>query len=426
MRRILPGLLALGFALIAVVFATADEPAAGPAAVGPADWPWWRGPTRDGVAAPDQTPPLTWSETENVRWKAPIPGRGHGSPIVVGDRVFLATADEASEVQSVLCFDRASGKRLWQAEVHRGGFAQKGNAKSSHASSTPACDGERVFINFLNGGAVHTTALDLTGRQLWQTKVSDCVLHQGFGSSPAVYKSLVIVSADNKGGGAIAGLDRATGKVVWKQDRPKLPNYASPIVLTAAGKEQLVLTGCDLVTGFDPLTGEKRWETKGATTECVTSTVTDGTAVFTSGGYPKDHVSAVAADGSGKLLWENRSRVYVPSMLAHRGHLFATLDQGFAACWRCDTGAERWKEKLGGTFSSSPVRVGDHIYATNEAGKTFVFKADPEAFELVGENQLGNEVLATPAVCGGRIYTRVAVKAGGKREEFLYCLGAGE
>lgn len=418
-------LAALGLPLVALPPAPADDAAAKTPAVGAADWPWWRGPTRDGVAAAGQKPPLKWGEAENVRWKAAVPGRGHGSPIVVGGRVFLITADADTGTQLALCFDRQTGKKLWETVVHRGGFETKGNAKSSLASSTPACDGERVYVNFLHAGAVYTTALDLDGKQLWQTKVTDYVLHQGFGSSPAIYGPLVLVSADNKGTGAIAGLDRATGKIVWKQERPKLPNYASPIVLAVAGKDQLVLTGCDLVTAFDPLTGSKIWETKGSTTECVTSTVTDGKSVFTSGGYPKNHVAAVAADGSGKVVWESKVRVYVPSMLVHRKHLFAALDDGFAACWACDTGKEVWKEKLGGTFSASPVLAGEHIFATNEGGKTFVYKADPAAFELVAENQLGSEVFATPAVCGDRVYMRVAAKAGGKRGEFLYCLGGG-
>lgn len=151
------------------------------------DWPWWRGPQRNGIAASDQQPPLTWSDKENIVWKTPVPGRGHGSPTVVGTQIFLATADHDSEVQSVLCLDRLSGKQLWQTEIHRGGFEKKGNEKSSLASSTLACDGQRVFINFLNGGAIHTTALSLDGQKLWQTKITDYVLHQGFGSSPALF-----------------------------------------------------------------------------------------------------------------------------------------------------------------------------------------------------------------------------------------------
>ena len=155
----------------------------------------------------------------------------------------------------------------------------------------------------------------------------------------------------------------------------------------------------------------------------MTSTVTDGTHIYTTGGYPKNHLAAIKADGSGKVAWENGSRVYVPSMLVRDGYLFATLDAGVAMCWKSDTGEEKWKSRIAGTFSSSPVMVGEHILATNEAGKTYVFKANPAAFELVGENQLGTEVFATPTICGSRIYHRVASQTDGQRQEWLYCLG---
>lgn len=393
--------------------------------VAPTDWPWWRGPTRDGVAAPNQQVPLEWAKDKNVLWEAAVPGRGHGSPIVVGDRVFLAAADNDAEVQSLLCFDRKTGKPLWRTEVHKGNFAKGGNGKSSYASSSPASDGERVYINFLNAGAIHATALDLDGKLVWQRKVTEYVLHQGFGSSPTVFGPLLLVTADNKGdSGLLAGLDRATGKPVWTRPRPKAPNYASPIVVTVGGKEQLVVIGCDLVTSLDPLTGKENWEVKGSTTECVTSTVTDGKHVFVSGGYPKDHVAAFKADGSG-LAWENKSRVYVPSMLVRDGHLYAVKDDGFPMCWKCATGEELWKvkERLGGTFSASPVLVGEHVLATNESGRTFVFKATPKEFDLVADNRLGDEAFATPAVCGGRIFMRVAVKEKGRQEK-LFCIGA--
>ena len=418
----------LVFAAVCVLSAFAEDPRkdTDKITIAPTDWPWWRGPNRNGVADAKQKPPLKWSESENVLWKASVPGRGHGSPTIVGDQVFLAAADHDDETQSVFCYHRATGKLLWSTVVHRGGFETKGNSKSSLASSTPACDGQRVFINFLHKGAIWTTALSREGKQLWQTKITDYVLHQGFGSSPAVYRSLVVVSADNKGTGVIAGLDRSTGNVVWTQPRPKAPNYASPIILEVAGREQLVLIGCDLVTGFDPMTGKKFWEIKGATTECVTSTVTDGQLVFTSGGYPKNHVSAVRADGSGKVVWENSARVYVPSMLLRDGHLYAVLDAGTAVCWKCDTGKEVWRGRLGGTFPASPVLVGENIFAANEGGQTFIFEATPDGFRLIGKNQLGQEVLASPAICGGRIFQRVAFRDKGRRQEMLYCLGKKE
>jgi outer membrane protein assembly factor BamB len=409
--------------LFILASASLAQEKAPPITVGPADWPWWRGPSRNGVADPNQKPPTKWGPAENVRWKVSVPGRGHGSPTVVGEQVFLATAEPDREVQSVRCYDRQTGKLLWATDVHQGGLERKGNAKSSLASSTVACDGQRLFINFLHAGAIYTTALDRNGKQLWQTKITDYVLHQGYGSSPAVYQGLVLVSADNKGGGVLAGLDRVTGKIVWKRDRPKLPNYASPILLPVAGRDQLLFTGCDLVTGLDPLTGATLWETPGSTTECVTSVVTDGRLVFTSGGYPKSHVSAVRADKTGAVAWQNKTRVYVPSMLVRGEHLYAVTDAGVAICWECATGKEVWKERLAGTFSSSPVLVGDTIYAVNEAGRTFLFKARPDRFEQIAENDLGGQVLASPAICGDHIYLRLAHTANGRRQEMLYCLG---
>ena len=430
-RLLVLGLLLLGVSAMNWVRAAEPAKSSKPSAgdLSPftsSDWPWWRGPQRNGIGAADQKPPLKWSETENVLWKTSIPGRGHSSPTVVGEQIFLATAEHDREVQSVLCFNRQTGEKQWQTDIHHGSFEpvlKKGNSKSSLASSTVACDGERLFINFLHEGAVYTTALGRDGKQLWQTKITDYVLHQGFGSSPAIYQSLVIVSADNKGTGAIAGLNRETGEIVWKIERPKLPNYTSPIILNVAGREQLFFSGCDLVTSLEPLTGKKLWEIKGSTEECVTSTVTDGNLIFTSGGYPKNHLSAVRADGSGKIEWQNGSRVYVPSMLVRDGYLYSVLDAGVAMCWKCDTGKEVWTGRLGGMFSASPVMVGEHLFATNEASETFILKATPEAFDLVGENSLGGEVFATPTICGGRIYFRVANQVDGQRRETLMCVG---
>ena len=410
------------------ILVAADEPSTSPAVepiqIGKNDWPWWRGPSRDGVAAADQDPPVTWGDEENVLWKVPIPGRGHGSPCVVGDQLFLAIADHDRQVQTIQCFDRRTGEKLWETVVHEGGFDPKGNNKTSLASGTVACDGKRIFINFLHDGAVYASALKRDGKLLWQKKITDFVTHQGFGASPALYESLVIISADNKGTtGAFAALKRADGELVWKHDRPALPNYTSPVILKVAGRDQLLFTGCDLVTSLNPLTGKVLWEIPGATTECVTTTVTDGKRIFTSGGYPKNHLSAVQGDGSGKIVWENGSRVYVPSMLIRDGYLYAILDAGVAMCWNSATGKEQWKQRIGGTFSASPVLVGENIYATNEAGQTFVFKASPKAFEKIAENRLGEDVYATPTICGSRIYMRVAKLTDGKRQEWLYCLG---
>lgn len=387
------------------------------------DWPWWRGPNRDGIADPKQSPPLTWSEKENVVWKSPIPGRGHSSPIVVGEQVFLATAEPDRQVQSVLCYDRKTGKKLWQTDCHQGTFEKKGNPKSTLASSTVACDGERLFINFLHEGAIHATCLDRAGKILWQKKVCDYKIHQGFAASPAIYQDLVIFAGDSAAGGVIAAYKRATGELAWSVDRPKAHNYASPIIHSVAGKDQLFLIGCDLVTSLEPATGKKNWEIKGSTTECVTSTVVVGDLMVTSGGFPKSHVAAVKADGSGKTVWESKSRIYVPSLLAHNGYFFGVLDAGVPICWKGDTGDEVWKARTEGIYSASPVLVGDLIFATTEAGVTYIWKANPKAFELIGQNNLGDEAFATPTFVDGRIYYRAAHKSAAGRQEFLYCLG---
>ena len=311
---------------------------------------------------------------------------------------------------------------VWETQVH-GAQADPGkHSNSSAASSSVTCDGERLFINFLNGGAVHTTALDLDGKIKWQRKVCDYVTHQGFGSSPVVHGPLVLVSADHRGGGVIAGLDRKSGEVVWSVPRPKLPNYMTPAIVEASGRTQAVLAGCNLIVSLDPLTGKKLWELNGSTEECVGTMVTDGVRVFASGGYPRNHTVAVVADGSGKVAWENNTRVYVPSMIAREGYLYAVLDAGIALCWKSDTGAEVWKERLGGEFFASPVMVGDRIYTSNVSGKTFVFEATPSHFKLLAQNQLGDEAYASPVICGSRVYLRVA-KRGENRQEFLYCVG---
>jgi outer membrane protein assembly factor BamB len=387
-----------------------------------ADWPAWRGPAGDGHAAAGQKLPVKWSESENLIWKAAVRGRGHGSPIVVGDQVLLATADMETEEQLVLSFDRATGKSRWEAVVHRENLNTKGHKISSQASSDVVSDGERLFVNFLNNGAIFTTALDLNGKQLWQRRVCDFQVHQGFGSSPVIYQNIVLVSADHRGGGKMTGLNKLTGEIVWQQDRPPVANYASPGIVNAAGLVQAVLAGCNKVESFDPLTGKKLWSIDGSTEETVVTAVTDGSRVFLGGGYPKNHTMALEADGSGKIAWENVTKTYVPSMIVKNGHVFAVGDAGRAVCWHSATGEERWNEKVDREFYGSPVMADSRIYVTSKGGVTSVFEATPEKFTLLGQNSLGDECFSSPAICDDRIYLRSA-KTSPIRQEFLWCVG---
>lgn len=386
------------------------------------DWPAWRGPTMDGQAAPGQSLPVKWNENENVRWKAEVRGRGHGSPTVVGNHVYLATADVDTEEQLVLCYDRATGKRLWETVVHRGHLNTKGHRISSQASSDVVSDGERLFANFLNNEAIFTTALDFSGKQLWQRRVCDFQVHQGFGSSPVVHQSLVLVSADHRGGGKMTGLNKLTGEIVWQQDRPPVANYATPAIVTVAGKVQAVLAGCNKVESFDPLTGTKFWSIDGSTEETVVTAVTDGSRVFLGGGYPKSHTMALEADGSGKIAWENATKTYVPSMLVKNGHVYAVGDAGRAVCWKASTGEELWSEKVDREFYGSPVMADTRIYVTSKGGVTSVFEATPEKFNLLAQNPLGDECFSTPAICDNHIYLRSA-KTTPVRQEYLWCIG---
>lgn len=386
------------------------------------DWPCWRGPTHDGRAAPGQRVPLTWSDTENVLWSVDVPGRGNGSPAVAGDGVYLATCDEARGSQSLLAYDRASGRQRWRTTIHESGAMRK-HERSTGASVTPACDGERLFVAFANGGAVVATAVSCAGKPIWQKRVCDYQIHQGYGASPIVHGGLVIVAADHPGGGAVVAFDRATGAEAWRRERPRNPNYSSPVVHRLHGRDQLILIGNDRVVSYDPETGATIWEWQGGTTECVTTTVSDGSRVFSSGGYPRNHLAAIRADGSARMEWENDQRIYVPSLVCRDGHLYGVLDAGIATCWDSATGAEKWKRRLGGNFSASLVLLDDLILATSESGTTTVFRASPAGFEQVGGGTLGDEAFASPAVCGGRIFFRVAEQADGVRREKLVCIG---
>ena len=383
------------------------------------DWPWWRGPSRDNKARPDQTPPLSWGPTENVVWKADVPGRGHGSPCLWGDRIFLATADDAAKTQYVLCYDRKTGQQLWQTEIHHGGFMHS-HAKGSHASVTPACDGQRVFVNFMVQDAVWATALDLQGKIVWQKKAAPFKSLHGYGPSPLIYKSLVIIPADNPGPNFLSALRRDTGDVVWRIRRTDYQSFGSPNVGRIAGRDQLIVMGPHEVTSYDPTSGKRIWYCAGPTKEHATTAVFDEHTVYASAGFPDKRLYAMRADGSGDVtathtLWKMmKDGSFVPTPLLHEGLLYVVNDRGLAMCLDAATGATVWSHKLDGMFSASPVLVGDKLFVPDEAGRTFILKTG-RSFELVATNDLKDGGFATPVICASRIYLRTL--------HHLYCLG---
>lgn len=389
------------------------------------DWPWWRGPSRDGHAPKTANPPTTWSETKNVVWKTPLPGRGHSSPVIVGDRIFLTTADDAKQQQSLIALSRKTGKQLWTKEISQGGFP-KLHPKNTHATPSVACDGERLFVVICHHETVQLTVFDLEGKQVWQKTVSQFRPRRyeyGYAPSPLIYRGTVIIAAEYDGEASLAAFDRESGKEIWRTPRPGNISYSSPVVAHLAGRDQLLLSGADQVCSYDPNDGKLLWSAPGTTAATCGTIVWDGDIVFASGGYPKSETLAIKADGSGEVLWKNSKKCYEQSMLATGGHLYALTDEGIVYCWRGRDGEELWNKRLRGPVSASPVLAGGNIYCCDEMGTFYVFKANPEKFELVSRNQLLDDSFASPAVSGNQLFLRVA-KLGRQRAEFLYCLGS--
>lgn len=389
------------------------------------DWAQWRGPNGNGIAEAGQGVPTEWSRTTNVVWRVDVPGRGHSSPTIVGDRITLTTADEPSQTQAVICFDRSTGKQLWLTPVSQGGFP-KLHHKNTHASSTVASDGRLFFAVFNHHLKVEAVALDADGKIVWKQDVGGFnprLYEYGYASSPTVYGDTLIVTGNSDTISWMKALNTRTGKIVWEQDMPKGLVWSSPIVADVAGRKQLLLSGFESMSAFDPADGQRLWSTPCLTlATCGTAVWEDG-VVFASGGYPKAETVAIRADGSGKILWQNGVKCYEQSLLAAGGHVYAFSDQGIAYCWNAETGREMWKTRLKGPVSASPILAGDLIFASNELGTTFVFRASPDSYQPVARNQLGDESFASPTIVDGRIYLRVADSQGSSRRESLYCIG---
>jgi outer membrane protein assembly factor BamB len=396
---------------------------ASPIDVSAEDWAWWRG-QNGNATQPTMGAPTEFGPTQNVLWKAPVPGRGHADPTVVGDRVFLATAEEDSNTQSVVCFDRHSGNQLWQQTLHQGGFEGNVHAKSTQASNTVASDGQRLFVCLLNAGKIHLTCLDLEGSILWQKMLGDFRSKFGYSASPVLHGSLVIVAADHSDGGFLAGVHRESGDIVWKKARPQESTYASPIVAHVAGKDQVLIAGADQVASYSPETGEQLWSCEGVTSSCVGTVVWDENNVFASGGYPGEETICINAS-NGEPVWRNKQKVYISSLLAFDGLLFGHNDKGIAFCLDAATGEKKWQARLGGNHSASPVLIGQHIYAASEEGVVTIFEPSGDGFEVVAKNDMGDEIMASPVAAYGNLFLRVADHRGSGRQETLYCIGSG-
>lgn len=388
------------------------------------DWPWWRGPSRNGVAS--DTPVPTKLAPGSELWKTPVPGRGHSSPIIVGDKVFLATADEVKKTHRVLAFDRRTGRSAWQVDINQGGFPAKNHPKNTEASPTLACDGELLIGAFYHHDKVEAVAVRLDGTIAWKQPVCPFrprTFEYGYAPSPLLYGDNVIIAAEYDGNSFLTALDRKSGAKKWSSPRPTMITFSSPVIAHVGGRDQLLISGANQVASYDPQNGKPLWTTPGTTAATCGTMVWDGDIVFASGGYPKPETLAIRADGSGTVLWRNNQKCYEQSMLAWNGHVYALTDNGVMICWRGSDGQELWKERLKGPVSASPVLAGGHIYWANEMGTLYVLRPNPEKFELVAENQVGSDSFASPAVSDGQLFLRVATRTGTGRQEFLYCFG---
>lgn len=382
-------------------------------------WPQWRGGTQ-GVSAAENVP-TEWSTSENKRWQADVPGRGHSSPIVVGDLVVLGTAIESSETQWVIAYDRATGDEVWRTTVHEGGFPSKRSVhvKATNANSTLASDGKTLVTAHLNGDHIWVTGLDLSGEQLWQTDIGAFNSKFGYAPSPILYKSLAILAADNAGGGYLVAVDLNSGEVAWRVARGNASSYSSPTLALLSGKEQVLITGGDRLASYDPESGKLLWKTECIAEATCGTVVVAGDKVLASGGYPDKETVCLSAEG--ERIWSNRTKVYEPSLVSDGENVFAVADNGIAYCWSLEDGSVNWKRRLGGDFSSSPVICNGNVYVADLSGNQYVFKASGEAYELVSKNQFGDDCYASPAIAGDAIFFRVGAGSGGSRKEILVC-----
>jgi outer membrane protein assembly factor BamB len=392
------------------------------------DWPGWRGPRGDGTSL-ETSVPTKWSQTENVAWKTPIPGVGHSSPIVVGDRVFVTTCLVKERQRVLLCLDRQDGKILWQKVVITAPLEGK-HGLNSFASSTPAGDSKHVWVTFFDKPHIVVVCYDHDGRESWRTSPGTFTSMHGFCSSLLLYKDSIILNADQdapKDGEAfLVALDKNTGTERWRTDRPnRIRSHCAPLITKAAGKMQMVLSGCNCVASYDPDTGKQIWIIDGPTEQYVASPVFGDGVFFLTCGFPDFHNMAILPDGTGNVtathvLWhENRvipkKAAYVPSPIAHGKYFFVVSDLGYLNCFEARTGKRLYDiQQLGKHHSASPVSANGLLYFTSDEGVTFVLKAGP-VFELVARNDLGEDCRASPAISRGQILLRTL--------ENLYSIG---
>ena len=406
------------------------------------NWPQWRGPDGSGIST-EKNLPSEWSPTKNIKWKTPIDGRAHSSPIVWGNRVFVTTAIEGAEVPGakaakhqidgkdfvhpdslganrkqtfkVVCLDRDSGKIVWQTTAWEGTPYDDRHRKSSYAASTPATDGKMVYAFF---GAEGLYAFDFKGKLAWKAQLPAMGnLGMGTGTSPILFDNLVIVQADEENGQTsfIAAFDKKTGKEVWKTPRKVQISWSTPLLVRTGSRAELIASGTESIVSYDPATGKELWRHKGVESNAIPSPVANSEMVYLVAGYPAKIAMAIKLGQNGDLTgtpnvpWKyEKGTAYVPSPILYGDYLYLTTDRGILTCIDAKTGEVKYEGgriPVPATFTASPVAFEGKILMTSEDGDTFIVKSGPK-HEVIGTNSVGEAVYASPAIADGSIYIR--------------------
>ena len=410
-------------------------------------WPQWRGPTWNGVA-PHADPPITWSETENLRWKTPLEGAGWGSPVVWGDRIFLLTAiplDKKMPIPDVIpagiekmkqhrdaigswkaqrfaivCLNRITGKLLWSRTIQEAMPHQGHHRKAGFASESPVTDGQHIYAYF---GSFGLHCYDHEGRFVWKKEFEAQPIKYGVGegSSPALFGNTLVIPVDTEGQSYVVAIDKRTGEEIWKQDRDEESNWSTPSIFTHAGRRQVVLNG-EKVRSYDLATGELLWECGEQSVGAIPMPAVGHGLVFAASGFRKDTLDAIALGQRGDLtggehvVWSlTRGAPYVPCPMLWGDELYLLEDQSFFSCLGAVDGEQHYlKERLPGilNFTSSPVGAADRIYLLSDAGRTVVLQRGKEV-KVLAINEVDEKFHASPAIVGDAIYLR--------GEKHLFC-----
>ncbi len=383
-----------------------------PLPVSAENWPRYRG--ADGVGVSAQTGiPVAWSEGDYA-WVVSLPGEGHSSPVIWNRHLFLTTATEAGQVRHLYCLDSVTGEVKWSRAA--GYNSNRKHLKNSFASSTPATDGERVYVAFADQERFSLTAYDFNGQLAWRTWLGPFVSQHGQGASPIVFEDLVIIANDQDGPSSIVACDRRTGRVVWSTLRDaREASYATPLLIEAKNqKPQLVvLSGATGLTSLDPWTGQTNWTSGELPQRTVASPGFAQGLIYATCGQGGKGSRLIGVDPSGKgdiaethiKVRRDKELPYVPAVIGFGEWLFLWNDNGVITCFDPKTSQTVWQERVGGNFSGSPVCIDGKLYCIEETGKVIVVEAGP-TFKLLGESPLGDPSYSTPAVANDRLYLR--------------------